>query len=545
MAAFAWEWRNGESTITGDRLCFYNRATGDSIALDPLFRGPARVLPGGEEAVWIMNTDGTTLFTFFYPYNVLSMQADLPVQTTGIVECAGFDGESGIFYCVERGGGAYTLHAWNPDSGEEEILPFAPAGWNGSRPVDLSFEGGRLILRCEDGSVTVSAGYLPPEDDERTVTVVVTPSASPYGISGSESAAGTLLRLGAEIGLNVRIRKLSSEKIAVKLLAGDADFDLFPTDGTQFSESKPFWEPLEGYDVLMEQAEKLLPDGLRLCSRGGHVFGVPYSGNPGFTWRVATPAAAEKMGLGEEEMVSLGMTDGTWTLADYYALALRAKEAGCAIGRGMLLPLSEWGARYMKAADSGDGVGVLTDPDGNVLREYLETFKKLRDGDLFWNGDLTKLESADDLLLNYYFPQDADDDVIRSGRTLVFAPSFDGERSYSVQMSFYMMNKNAPHKEAAARVLGLLLDPDNGIFYTNSENFYLYRQDEELMETDGAKRNWEVYLDAMRYFTLRPAYVGDWISFADAEQEKYLNDEQDLDYTVRRILDRAKMVMEG
>ena len=39
--------------------------------------------------------------------------------------------------------------------------------------------------------------------------------------------------------------------------------------------------------------------------------------------------------------------------------------------------------------------------------------------------------------------------------------------------------------------------------------------------------------------------VGEWVNFAGAEAWKYLDDEQDLDYTVDRIVERAKMVLEG
>ena len=126
-------------------------------------------------------------------------------------------------------------------------------------------------------------------------------------------------------------------------------------------------------------------------------------------------------------------------------------------------------------------------------------------------------------------------------------PEADMKRTGSAILALLLLfagcGKTPPAEEPPALETGIAAE--NGIFYASSENFYLYRQDEELMKTDGAKHNWKVYLDAMRYFTLRPAYVGDWISFADEEQEKYLNDEQDLDYTVRRILERAKMVMEG
>ena len=57
--------------------------------------------------------------------------------------------------------------------------------------------------------------------------------------------------------------------------------------------------------------------------------------------------------------------------------------------------------------------------------------------------------------------------------------------------------------------------------------------------------NYELYLHILSKFKLGRNYTKDWLLFALEECNRYLVSEQDLDYTVRRILDRAKMVMEG
>ena len=59
------------------------------------------------------------------------------------------------------------------------------------------------------------------------------------------------------------------------------------------------------------------------------------------------------------------------------------------------------------------------------------------------------------------------------------------------------------------------------------------------------KERYEFYLHVMAHYRLGRSYNEEWLRFAAEEEEKYLNNEQDLDYTVKRILERAKMVLEG
>ncbi len=556
VAAYAVTEEDGKP---GTRLVFYNRTSGDSIAGDPLVPGRAKVLPCDGEHVWIMNQP-MDFTCYFYRTDVRSMQSDLPVRWEDYVVCAGWDAASETLYAIASRGGKisedgttlidekFVLHVWDFGEGEGVLLPFEPE--DGKQPADMSVSEGKIILKYEDGTLSVrdAPPLTPAADDGKMVTLAVVPAADPRAQSFSESIGEALITRMAEKGLTVRLKRLSAEKINVKLLAGDDDFDLFVMEGSRFFGGKGYWEPLEQYGAIAEQADKMLPDALRLCSFDGHLFGVPYQFNPGFSLRVLSEKAAERIGLTAEELGEIGLTDGTWTVDDYYALALRAKENGCSVSRGMLPSLSDWGSRYMDPVS-----GKVTDPDGAVLRHYLEIFKKMRDGGLFWEGladNFEKMingEEFDDLLLNAYFQPatDTEGSAVIAGKTLVFSPTFDGERSYSVGMSYFLMNPKSRHKENAAKVLACILDPENEFVSYNTVDFYFYRQDEERMATEEAKRNWRIVLDAMRYYTIQPAFYDEWTVYAFAEEEKYLNDEQDLDYTVKRILERAKMVLEG
>ena len=59
------------------------------------------------------------------------------------------------------------------------------------------------------------------------------------------------------------------------------------------------------------------------------------------------------------------------------------------------------------------------------------------------------------------------------------------------------------------------------------------------------KERYDFYLHIMAHYRLGRSYNDEWLRFAAEEEDKYLDNEQDLDYTVKRIMERAKMVFEG
>ena len=116
-----------------------------------------------------------------------------------------------------------------------------------------------------------------------------------------------------------------------------------------------------------------------------------------------------------------------------------------------------------------------------------------------------------------------------------------------VSLQYAVMNPVSRHKEAAADLLGRMVDPDGGytVLGMGRWDLWLYKNAEKRMKTDEAKKNWETYRSLMPYFRTQIPFTNEWSAFAHEELWSYLNDEQDLDYTVKRILDRAKMVVEG
>ena len=186
----------------------------------------------------------------------------------------------------------------------------------------------------------------------------------------------------------------------------------------------------------------------------------------------------------------------------------------CTIGRG------EYAARFFELSETGETAGKLAD-DGTYLREMLSLSKTMMDEGLydeFYTGDRVLIE-------------------LGAGEgTLIFAPAFDGERHYPVSMTYFMMNSLSERKEDAAKLLAMTADPENRFWQEITSHFRLYRE--------GAEDD-PVFRQAEPYFTLLPGLSREWINFAGEEGWRYINSEQDLEYTVKRIFERAKMVLEG
>ena len=543
----------------GNRLVFFNRRTHDCITANPVREGLCRVIPGDSESVWILNYGFADVGWTVYRYNLRTMQPELlaALSIGWDVRAAAYDpGQDALFLLETQTNGERSLTALEKlTPGEERPARLAaPENWGGE-VTKMLFSAGQLVLMDGSGTVTVLSDWM-PADDGRVVTIAVVPARDQGNFSHAENCAEKLVRLGGAVGISVDVFRLTGEQIRVKLLAGDSDFDLFSAGSDELYLDKPFWEPLDGYACITEQTVKLTDDTIRLSSWNGRLFGVPISGSLSNQFRRVNAENAALLGLTEAEMNGIGMTDGSWTIDDFYALGKRAKEKGLLVSQYFTLGMDDYAARYVTFEG---GIGRLADENGDNLRHMLSLAKTMKD-----EGMTDDFAPADRALLN-----------VRGGSEEVLdvrvrIPSFDGEPRYPVQIGYLVMNAASVHKEAAAEILGFAADPDNGLFPLAWSEFIPYRDAEERLASE-IERNygldayrdgettidivpalddeWLGYLDAYRdaepYFVTVPAFNDEWLHYAGSEAWKYLNDEQDLDYTVKRILERAKMVLEG
>lgn len=550
VAAYAHVWTNADGTpwTDGQRLGFYNRSSGDFIPADPIWEGQARVADCDGGHVWVSNID---LFagSAFYRYDVASMQTDAPVSMIGWGSSLGFDRMTGTLYLLysgkdSTGNRVNSFKTIEGGTGKTGQIPVSALF--DEPPVKFIFSDGILVSMSPDGTVTVMADALPdPEKDERAVTLLVISYTDPYSRPRSEAVAGRLEPIAQKAGIRLTVKELTREQLNVKLLAGDDDFDLYEVGSSVFQPSKPVWEPLEQYPSVAEQIEKMLPDAVRLCSCDGHFFGVPTTGDSDGLFLCLRETTMKKIGLTREEADRIGITDGTWTLDDYYDLAVRAKEQGCSLAPGYGLTFSEYALQTLDTER-----GTLNDPEGAALRKLLLHMKRMNDENLMTDRSKTpNWDDSPDVLL-YHYSAYSTNTAVTAGVPLAWTPKIDGQQAeprFLISFQYTVMNPTSRHKEAAADLLAQMLDPKGGYTQlgTGKWDLWLYKDGEKRMKTDAAKKNWETYLSLMPYFRTQIPFISEWVDYAEEELQKYLNNEQDLDYTVRRILDRAKMALEG
>ena len=549
VAAYAHLWTDaeGKAWTDGQRLGFYNRSTGDFISADPIWPGIARVSECDGGHVWVSNIDPYA-GTAFYRYDVASMQTDAPVSMIDWGTSLGFDRETGMLYLLHsaKDSAGNRVHSFKTIEGETGKTGQIPvSSLFDEPPVKFVFSDGFLVSMSPGGTVTVSSDALPdPEEDERTVTLLVIGHSDPYSTPASEATARDLEPVAQKAGIRLTVKEVTRDQLNVKLLAGDDDFDLYELGSVYFEPSKPVWEPLEQYPAVAEQLGKMLPDAVRLCSYDGHVFGVPIGGNSSWLLDGMREKIMEQIGLTREEADRIGITDGTWTLDDYYDLAVRVKEHGCTISVSFGRNLDEYALLTFDPER-----GTFDDPDGALLKKLLLHTKRMNDEGLIVDKSKTPHwnDSPDVLLYNYSSP---DSTAVIAGIPIAWPPRIDGqqrEQRFLISLQYAVMNPVSRHKEAAAELLARMVDPDGGytVLGAGRWDIWLYKDAEKRMKTDAAKKNWETYLSLMPYFRTQIPFTGEWVAYANAELWKYLNDEQDLDYTVKRILERAKMVLEG
>ena len=548
VAAYAHVWTDAEGKpwTDGQRLGFYNRSTGDFISADPIWPGIARVSDCDGGHVWVSNIDPYA-GSAFYRYDVASMQTDTPVFLFDWGTSLGFDRETGTLYLLHSGWDSSgkrvnSFKTIEGETGKTGQIPVSPLF--DEPPVKFVFSDGFLVSMSPGGTVTVSSDALPdPENDERAVTLLIISSSDPYSSPVSEDVARRLEPIAQKAGIRLTVKELTRDQLNVKLLAGDDDFDLYELGSVYFEPSKPVWEPLEQYPAVAEQLGKMLPDAVRLCSYDGHVFGVPIGGNSSWLLDGMREKIMEQIGLTREEADRIGITDGTWTLDDYYDLAVRVKEHGYTISAGFGRNLDEYALLTFDTEH-----GTLNDPDGALLKKLLHHQKRMYDEGLIVDkSKMPDLDTNKDVLLYHYF--NLNSTAVTAGIPIAWPPRIDAqqEQRFMVSLQYAVMNPVSRHKEAAADLLARMVDPDGGYTVLGSGRWdiWLYKDAEKRMKTDAAKKNWETYLSLMPYFRTQIPFTNEWADYAYVELWKYLNDEQDLDYTVKRILERAKMVLEG
>ena len=566
-------WRPAENGP--DRLGFYNLASGDFIEDTPMENGSCILAAGGGERIFVYWQDRSGGTNLLYSFNVHSMKRERDFTVSAKVKAfnaIGYDPALDRFCALDQSGGASgsLLYVWNPED-PKDVEKIEPHDAIRQGPTKLLFLGGSaVVLHGADGKITVCRDYLA---EEGNVTVLVPMGEREYYL---DSIAYVVKR---DHGVRLTVKRMKEEVINTKLLAQDDDFDLYFANGRLLNLNYPVWEPLEDFPLVKEKTALLFDDIVRICSVNGHIFGLPYRMQ---LWNCFLPwneSVAEACGV---EKPKPG-----WTLDDYTALAKKVREKGCYI---------DWARPSVHLQDymwnffDPFGTGTVND-DGTILKKYLLWEKELCDSGLLFDGNYQEAKESGKVLFVGSNPSS----ILYGNREIfVTRPTFDGVERYSDESVFLLMNPHSKHKEAASAVLAEMISPDNIEYSTPNQSVYYYKdfslytfnyvlnwqesldwaktpeeraereaklredieesREEEILSgrytdiwnmDEETKERYDFYLHIMAHYRLGRSYNDEWLRFAAEEEDKYLDNEQDLDYTVKRIMERAKMVFEG
>ena len=564
-------WRDAESG--SDRVGFFNLSNGDFLEDTPAGEGRILLCGGDAEHVYICRPDSMNGLSLLFGFDVKSMKRDaiFPAEDLAGLAAIGWNAEDGCLYALDGtigGSNLYRFGASDGESGEKRV----PSDTIRNAPRKLLFaNGSAVVLHGGAGEITLCRDFFGSEEEEEITVTVLVPDDMVCNLDKLSSP------LYEEYGIRLVMKKMKTEAIDTKLLARDGDYDLWIGANYTLNLNYPIWEPLEDYPLIKNVTELLFDDIVRICSSGGHLFGLPYSmqlANCTLPWN---GELAEKLGIEKPE--------AGWTLDDFLTLARSLREQGYYIcGNAWPVTLHDYMWRYFDPF----GTGELND-DGTSLRKLLIWGKTLEDEGLLYPD--STFGPKDLVLLSG--PIGAN--IVYSTSETVPDPTIDGREIYSDSASFLMMNPLSPHKEEASAVLAAMIDPKYGLYTLPTsllyyyKDFGLYRWDspnpedaafleaaaneadraerEQLIRDRGARMieaekqagtytdiwnmdaktrdNYELYLHILSNYKLGRSYTKDWLMFAQDECRRYLDSEQDLDYTVKRILERAKMALEG
>ena len=542
-----------------EMLGFVNRKNGDSISIPPLTEGQLRMLPYTDTEILIHCIGTTDGYDIVYSFNTETMKPGSVMAEDISILHAGYHAIENALYYLDGNAGGNHMTRYDIETTETtSLIPADPLRMNVEK---FLFSGESAIILKYSGTLQTSGTFAKVEEGITDITVIIPSSAGNAVAMELESLIYILKR---DYQINLVISEVSDEKFAQKQLAKDTDYDLYIGSvgtGSNLSLKYPVWEPLEGYSQITEQTEGLLDEIVRISSVDGHIFGVPRWISTGNCFMGYDAALAEELGI--------SMPDADWTLQEFYNLAVDLREQDCWIAEYVPLYLRDYRWQYFDPY----GTGTLND-DGTALRELLVITKKLLQEELLYSGD----SSGDARIL---FNNDSSS-FLWLKKDVCLQPTIIGEQIYSDDCQFLMMNAFSKNKNAAACVIAEFLNPENeiltlpgaGCIYKDVSlcrysgkptNFAelldaapsrleeLLAKAEERAESLNTndygnmdaktEENYALYLDCLAHMKLGVSY-GEWDRFANEEAQKYWNDQQDLDYTVQRIIDRAKLILE-
>jgi len=511
-----WSYSNESLPMLG----FYNLKNGNTISQTPLTGIECRVVPCvGTKILVLCHEISGEFFTYSF---------DTSTMKTGTFNSY----EAAKWTAWRSSDEAYVTFVRDTkrlsvvSSEDGEHTQFKPT-FDGE-PEKYYFSGDSGIFLMSDGKITVSKEYQTPVSGQ-TVTILFEGSPNDFSqatyisrIMGRYETDGIVDTVLSEHDIEVNIVWYAdADKIKQKQLAGDNDYDIYFTDSFKLDLNKPLYQPLNDYSAIQTQFENMFDEIKEMStSHSGEIFGVPVYISVNNSLLSVDEALFEEVGL--------DIPEKGWTIDDFYELAKAAREKDVFISQ--YLPL--WPANYIYQYGDLYDTHSLTD-DGSFLRKMLKITKSLKSENLLYKeSDGERRVLLDNKASRF----------LKNEISVIHHVTFDGTPYDMVSATFMQMNVNSQNKEAAATVIAEYMEASKG-FDDPGEGFILCKQSGDAVRArgDNFSQNLDIYLEALGNFRMKYMHQ-EFLTFANAEAEKYYNDEQDLELTVEKIYARAKMI---
>lgn len=519
----------GEYIIWTDnsKLYFFNISDETIVEKEPLF-GIAPITFSYDNTQVLVLCQEPSGETEIYSFDTSTMSAG-EIYIHGGYKRLAYNAQDSCIYLYA--GNENIINTYNTNRGE--MLRYKPC----DEIIDSTYfmiSNGSFVMIRTDGTLSTRHNFTIPQNDMITITALT--SSDGFGVRRLEEISDTLLEHNINL---VIVEDVPLDKMKQKQLAGDSDYDLYFSNARELVLDYPIYEPLNAYTEIVETFDLYLDEITDLCYFNETLFGVP---------AVIAVNNYNIMNYNPEllEELNLDVPSSSWTLDDFYTLAVDLRQKGYYISPYIPLYLSDYAQKYFDAY----GQKELTD-DGTILKQLLEITKKLKTEDLLFpsgsSTDMSKVLFSTKTDIGYF---------VFSDEKYCFLPTFDGERSYMLDCTFLLMNINSTNKEAAAITLveymknpGLTNDTYLNAMMFRDTSSYTYPSD-ATPKTDRphitgvlSEENMNIYLEVLANAKINRSY-DEWITFATSEANKYYSDEQDIDTTVTNMIDRAKIILE-
>jgi len=320
------------------------------------------------------------------------------------------------------------------------------------------------------------------------------------------------------------------EKIKLKLLANDIDFDLFVIDTASGFDifNKMAYEPLDSYPGVMKNIGEMYPGMQKLLKYDGNTVGIPMQ-QVVMTTYAFNEELAQKYGI--EPPAAIENENGIWTIDEYYEYAKYVKEKS---GGVVYFNSIFWMGAYMTEYINPK-TGELTD-DGENLKRILKwdkDFLELWDEDIRSNPENNLLDWSKSATFVQLYDE-----------TLVPVPVINKNSKKETMYWMLCINRYSPNKDLAAQFLEYMTAEKHRyermapILFNKIEKY-----SNETKITDRMRHNSD-YLDVLYENSTFGYQVRDdyFTQLYIDLSEKYRNNEITLDNIANELYNKLKMI---